>query len=114
MVLDANGNQVVEVEPGVTAPRDAVMAAEGPMSAPGCLSLFNSAGVTSKRFVRTSKPLAGASLTVSVCFLKPLCSLPAMTVCDRCWWQINYSNAPSTNVPRIAVCQSGLTTSTAH
>ncbi|DBA95460.1 TPA: hypothetical protein ACH3X3_013326 [Trebouxia sp. C0006] len=63
MVLDANGNQVVEVEPGVTAPRDAVMAAEGPMSAPGCLSLFNSAGVTSKRFVRTSKPIAGASLT---------------------------------------------------
>ena len=67
MVLDANGNQVVEVEPGVTAPRDAVMAAEGPMSAPGCLSLFNSSGVTSKRFVRTSKPIAGASLTVSVC-----------------------------------------------
>ena len=111
MVLDANGNQVVEVEPGVTAPRDAVMAAEGPMSAPGCLSLFNSAGVTSKRFVRTSKPSAGASLTVSVCSLRPLCSLPVMTACDHCCWQINCSNAPSI---RIAGYQSGLTTTPAH
>ncbi len=114
MVLDANGNQVVEVEPGVTAPRDAVMAAEGPMSAPGCLSLFNSAGVTSKRFVRTSKPIAGASLTVSVCSLRPLCSLPAMTVCCHCCWQIDCSIAPPTNAVRVAGYQSGLTTSTTH
>lgn len=114
MVLDANGNQVVEVEPGVTAPRDAVMAAEGPMSAPGCLSLFNSAGVTSKRFVRTSKPVAGASLTVSSCPLRPLCSLPAITVCGHCCWQINYSIAPFSNATKIAVCHSGLTISTAQ
>jgi len=56
---------VVQVEPGVTAPMDAVMAAEGAVSAPGCLSLFNNAGVTSKRFVRISKPQAGSSLDVS-------------------------------------------------
>lgn len=62
-VLDDHGNQVWQVEPGVTAPMDAVMAADGPLSAPGCLSIFNSAGVTSKRFVRISKPQAGSSLT---------------------------------------------------
>lgn len=66
MLVDADGNQMVEVEPGVTAPRDAVMAAEGAQSAPGCLSLFNTPGVTSKRFVRISKPAAGSSLTVSL------------------------------------------------
>lgn len=63
MHVDADGNQMVEVEPGVTAPWDAVMAAEGAQSAPGCLSLFNTPGVTSKRFVRMSKPAAGSSLT---------------------------------------------------
>lgn len=65
-LVDADGNQMVEVEPGVTAPRDAVMAAEGAQSAPGCLSLFNTPGLTSKRFVRMSKPAAGSSLTVSL------------------------------------------------
>ena len=58
---------MVQVEPGVTAPVDAVMMPmETAMSGPGCLSMFNSAGAMSgKRFVRTAKPAAGSSLNVS-------------------------------------------------
>ena len=58
---------MIQVEPGVTAPVDAVMMPmETAMSGAGCLSMFNSAGVTSgKRFVRTAKPAAGSSLNVS-------------------------------------------------
>ena len=65
--MDSHGNQMVQVEPGVTAPVDAVMMPmEHAMSGAGCLSMFNSAGTTSgKRFVRTSKPAAGSSLNVS-------------------------------------------------
>ena len=65
--VDSHGNEMVQVEPGVTAPVDAVMMPfETAMSGPGCLSMFNSAGATSgKRFVRTAKPAAGSSLNVS-------------------------------------------------
>ena len=58
---------MIQVEPGVTAPVDAVMMPmETAMSGAGCLSMFNSAGATSgKRFVRTAKPAAGSSLNVS-------------------------------------------------
>lgn len=67
VTVDGHGNQVIEVEPGVTAPADAVLgtADNKPMSAPGCLSLFNSAAASNKYFVRTSKPAAGSSLNVS-------------------------------------------------
>lgn len=67
-VMDRHGNQMVQVEPGVTAPVDAVMMPmDAVMSGPGCLSMFNNAGTTSgKRFVRTSKPAAGSSLNVRV------------------------------------------------
>ena len=65
-MVDADGNHMVEVEPGVTAPKDAVMAAGGNPSAMGCLSIFNNAGAAPKRFVRMSKPQAGSSLTVSL------------------------------------------------
>lgn len=66
--MDSHGNQMVQVEPGVTAPVDAVMMPmETAMSGPGCLSIFNSAGTMSgKRFVRTAKPAAGSSLNVSI------------------------------------------------
>lgn len=65
--MDSHGNRMVQVEPGVTAPVDAVMMPmDHVMSGPGCLSLFNSAGAMSgKRFVRTAKPAAGSSLNVS-------------------------------------------------
>lgn len=68
VVIDQQGNHVIEVEPGVTAPADAVLgpkAGSQPLSTSGCLSLFNSAAATNKYFVRTSKPAAGASLNVS-------------------------------------------------
>ncbi|KAL3149993.1 hypothetical protein ABBQ38_013349 [Trebouxia sp. C0009 RCD-2024] len=62
--MDSHGNRMIQVEPGVTAPEDAVMMPlEHAMSGPGCLSLFNSAGATAgKRFVRTARPAAGSSL----------------------------------------------------
>ena len=65
--MDSHGNRMIQVEPGVTAPEDAVMMPlEHAMSGPGCLSLFNSAGATAgKRFVRTARPAAGSSLNVS-------------------------------------------------
>ena len=68
VTLDGQGNQVVQVEPGVTAPADAVLgtADNKPLSAPGCLSLFNSAAASNKYFVRTSKPAAGSSLNVGL------------------------------------------------
>ena len=85
-VMDSNGNQVIQVEPGVTAPVDAVMRPyDTAMTGPGCLSMFNNAGAMSgKRFVRTSKPAAGSSLNVSAaCCLSP-CTTNLITCTHHC------------------------------